>query len=179
MGKLNGFFATNTALAKGSFWRRWWRTPLSLSRFASCPLCGAGSGVRSCPRSGSRSRGGTRRPGFVPLSRLRKRQRGERARIQQGLLKHCQLCQTMPKNPTGKDSAHAQRGDAPREAAPPGRPPKGDAWEKPAPSCGSALAQGTLHMPRAGDVRGGILQGLSQSGEGRRSRRTGLRGLEL
>lgn len=63
----------------------------------------------------------------------------------------------MPKNPTGEDSVHARRRDAGWEAAP---------------------AQGTLHMRRAG-VRAGILQGHSQAGKGRRSRRKGLRGLEL
>lgn len=105
---------------------------------------------------------------------LGKRQRGERARIQQGLEKGCQLCQTMPKKPTGKDSAEMLAA----RLLPLGKPPEGDAWERPARSCGSAPAQGTLHMPRA-DVRAGMLQGQSQSGKGRRSRRKGLRGPEL
>lgn len=180
MGKLNRFFATSTTLAEGSFWRRCLPTPPSLPRFASCPPCAAGGrGQERCPRS----TGGTRGAGLCATGGWRwmpgKRQRGERAGIQQGLEKRCQLCQTMPKNPTGKASAHAQRGDARWKAAPPpGKPPKGDAWGRTARSCGSAPAQGTLHMPR-GDVRAGMLQRQSQSGKGRRSRRKGLRGAEL
>lgn len=120
MGKLNRFFATNTTPAEGSFWRRCLPTPPSLPRFASCSLCAAGGrGQQRCPRS----TGGTRGAGLCATGGWRwmlgKRQRGERARIQQGLEKRCQLCQTMPKEPPGKDSAHAQRGDARCEAAPP------------------------------------------------------------
>lgn len=120
MGKLNRFFATSTTLAEGSFWRRCLPTPPSLPRFASCPPCAAGGrGQERCPRS----TGGTRGAGLCATGGWRwmpgKRQRGERARIQQGLEKRCQLRQTMPKNPTGKASAHAQRGDARWKAAPP------------------------------------------------------------
>lgn len=49
VGKLNRFFATNT-LADGSFWRRCLRTPPSLPRFASCPVCPAGTRAQGlCP----------------------------------------------------------------------------------------------------------------------------------
>lgn len=66
MGKLNRFFATNTTLAEGSFWRRCLPTPPALPRVAPCPLCAAGGrGQERCPRSRSRSTGGTRGPAFV------------------------------------------------------------------------------------------------------------------
>lgn len=178
MGKLNRFFATNTTLAEGSFWCRCLPAPPSLPRFSSCPLCGAGSRSRSgvpAPRAAAalaRRAGlcsaGPRAAGEGCWGSGSRESRHGSSRAYRNAVSSARQCL---KTRQGRTARRCWLGGcSPRESA------QGRSRAGPARSCGSALAQGALHTPWAGDVRGGILQGQRK---GRRSRRKGLRGLEL
>lgn len=97
---------------------------------------------------------------------------------------YSQLCQTSPKKPDreGRYSRTVERcslgGCSPRGETAQSRWVPRWGWERPAASCDSALAQDTSHVPRAGGVGAGTLQGLPWPANGGAEQKEQGKGLE-